>query len=152
MDLIIWRHADASDAADGIFDDERELTDKGRRQAKLMAAWLNKRLPADTVVLVSPAVRAQHTAKALERSYTTSAALDTRTDCVTLLKAAGRPKAGGTVLVVGHQPTLGRVASLLLTGVEGDLSVKKGAVWWIAVCHARGGTGVLRAVMTPDML
>lgn len=149
MDLILWRHADA---AEGSPDHERALTDKGRTQAKRMAQWLNKHLPDDAVVLVSPAVRAQQTAQALKRSFTTSDALDTGADAAAVLKAIGPPKAGRTILVVGHQPTLGQVASLLLTGTAGDLGVKKGAVWWITVRREKKSLAVLRAVMTPDML
>lgn len=149
MDLILWRHAEA---AEGYPDHDRALTDKGRAQAKRMAQWLNKRLPDDARILVSPALRAQQTAKALKRPFDTIATLDTDADSVTLLKALGPPHAGATALVVGHQPTLGRVASRLLTGVEGDLSIKKGAVWWITVRRERKGLGVLRAVLTPEML
>lgn len=148
MNIVLWRHADA---ADGIPDHDRPLTDKGHAQAKRMAAWLNDRLPADAVILVSPAVRAQQTAAALKRKVITSPALDTDTDAVTLLKTAGK-MAQGTTLVVGHQPTLGRAASILLTGVEADLSVKKSSVWWITVRPGRNEAGVLKAVMTPDLL
>lgn len=149
MDLILWRHADA---AEGYPDHERELTEKGRAQAKHMAQWLNKRLPEDVVILVSPAVRAQQTAQALKRPFVTCDALDTDTDSRAVLKTIGPPKADGVTLIVGHQPTLGQVASLLLTGVAGDLSVKKGAVWWITVRRERKNAGVLHAMMAPDML
>ena len=149
MDLILWRHADA---ADGYPDHGRALTDKGRNQAKRMAAWLGKRLPEDTVVLASPAVRAQQTAEALQRRFTRCDALDTSKDCAVLLKAVRWPNAEGVTLVVGHQPTLGHVASLLLTGAEGALSVKKGAIWWFASDRGRNGHAVLRAVMSPEML
>ena len=149
MDLLLWRHADA---AAGFPDHERALTYKGRLQAKRMAAWLNTRLPPDTLVLVSPALRAQQTASALKREFTTCAALDTSTDCASLLKALGPRKHQGTTLIVGHQPTLGHVASLLLTGAEGELSVKKAAVWWLTLGRESKTHAVLRAVMTPDML
>jgi phosphohistidine phosphatase len=152
MDLILWRHADAADAADGGPDHERALTEKGRNQAKRMAAWLNERLPAATVVWVSPALRAQQTAKALKRNFTTCAALDTSADCARVLEAIHWPQAEGAILVVGHQPTLGHVASLLLTGAEGALSVKKGAVWWLTAGRERKAHAVLRAVMSPEML
>jgi phosphohistidine phosphatase len=149
MDLILWRHADA---LEGTPDHERELTIKGRTQAKRMAQWLNQHLPEDAVLLVSPAVRAQQTARALKRTIITCGELDTDTDCMAALKAIGQTQAGATVVAVGHQPTLGRIASRLLTGVEGDLSVKKGAAWWITVRRERKSLGVLRAVMTPEML
>ena len=146
--LVLWRHAEA---VDGSPDHARELTQKGRQQAQRMAEWLNARLPADTLVLVSPAVRAQQTAKALKRSFTTCNAIDTGADSATLLKTVGEFGAE-TTLVVGHQPTLGHVASRLLTGAEGALSVKKGAVWWITVRSDRRELAALQAVMTPELL
>jgi len=150
MDIILWRHADA---AEGYPDAERELTEKGRAQAKRMASWLNARLPEDVLILASPARRAQQTAAALRRKVVTSDAVDASADAQSLLAAAHWPRGAHTTLIVGHQPTLGHAASLLLTGADGDLSVRKGAVWWVAA-RPRGGSqnAVLRAVMTPDLL
>lgn len=156
MDLILWRHADAVDATDGSPDAERKLTDKGHVQAKRMAAWLNARLSDDALILASPARRAQQTAEALKRKLTTSAALDTSASAQGVLAAAGWPQVerdAQTTVIVGHQPTLGQVASLLLTGADDEMSIKKGAVWWIST-RLRGSRpqAVLRAVMTPDLL
>jgi phosphohistidine phosphatase len=148
MDLLLWRHADA---VDGQPDHERALSATGQQQAKRMAAWLNARLPADATILVSPALRAQQTAAALKRSFTTLDAIAPGATCADVLSALGPPTAKGATLLVGHQPTLGHVASRLLTGAAGDLSVKKAAVWWIGVRSSRE-PGVLRAVMTPQML
>ena len=150
MDLILWRHADA---ADGYPDAERELTEKGHAQAKRMAEWLNARLPQDVLILASPATRAQQTAAALRRKVVTCDAVDTSADAQSLLAAAGWPHGERTILIVGHQPTLGRAASLLLSGAEGNMSFKKGAVWWITA-RPRGGSphAALRAVMAPDLL
>ena len=55
MDLILWRHADAQEVRDAADDLERALTPKGERQAQRMADWLNRQLPANARVLVSPA-------------------------------------------------------------------------------------------------
>ncbi len=150
MDLLLWRHAEA---VDGYPDAERALTEKGERDARRMAKWLGDRLPDDALILVSPALRTQQTAGALHRKFTTVTAIGTDADAAEILKAAHWPRAVRTTLIVGHQPTLGHVASLLLTGAEGDLSVKKGAVWWIAA-RPRGASQrtVLRAVVTPDLL
>lgn len=150
MDLILWRHADA---ADGAPDMERALTDKGVRDAKRVAKWLNEHLPDDVLVLSSPARRARQTADALHRKIAVMDGIGTAAEPMDLLKAAGWPRAPHPVLVVGHQPTLGRVVSLLLTGAEGDISVRKGAAWWITA-RPRGGKveSVVRAVVAPDML
>lgn len=146
MDLILWRHAEAED---GFPDAGRELTEKGKRQAKKMAQWLEKRLPADCRVLASPAKRTQQTVKALSDRFETTDDVGTSTSAARALAAAGWPDAQGTVLLVGHQPTLGRIASRLLAGTEMEWGVKKGAIWWIS--YRDGGT-VLRAVISPDLL
>ena len=44
MDLILWRHAEAFDLAEGQTDLERALTPRGEKQAARMAAWLDRQL------------------------------------------------------------------------------------------------------------
>lgn len=131
MDLILWRHADALDVAAGGDDMDRPLSARGEQQAQAMAVWLMQQLPADARILVSPARRTQQTAAALQRAFTTVEALGTAGSVSGLLFAAGWPAAVEPVLVVGHQPTLGSVASLLLSGTASSQSVAKGAVWWL---------------------
>ncbi len=150
MDLILWRHAEAED---GTPDAKRPLTERGRKQAKQVARWLAKRLPADVRILASPAARAVQTAEALGRSFEQFAKLGAGASAASLLGAVGWPHAGGTVVVIGHQPTLGRAAALLLTGDAADWSVRKGALWWFSR-RLRNGTEetVLRAVIAPDLV
>ncbi|MDE2360110.1 MAG: histidine phosphatase family protein, partial [Betaproteobacteria bacterium] len=70
-----------------------------------------------------------------------------------ILDAANWPDARESVLVVAHQPTLGLVASLLLSGQQAWWSVRKGAVWWFSNRAGDEGSGVvLRAVIGPDYL
>ena len=116
-----------------------------------MAAWLKQRLPKGAVVLVSPARRAQQTAQALIRKYETSDAVGSTTTPEAVLAAAGWPDGKATVIVVGHQPTLGAVAALALTGRAMPWSVKKGALWWLER-RERDAATVLRAVISPDLL
>lgn len=151
MDLILWRHAEAED---GFPDASRVLTKRGHKQAEHMAAWLDKRLPKDIEILVSPATRTQQTAQALGRPFKTSQNVGTGADTAHLLAAAEWPDgAKRTVLVVGHQPTLGQVAALLLCGTEAYWSVKKGAVWWLSSrVRADESQVVLRAMLAPEML
>lgn len=153
MDLILWRHAEAVVARAGQDDLERALTPKGERQAARMAEWLNQRLAQSTRVLVSPAVRTQQTAQALGRPYRTVPALAPCADVEDLLQAARWPDASEPVLIVGHQPTLGRVAALLLAGTDQAWSVKKGAVWWLRQRERdHGNPVVLQAVQSVDCL
>lgn len=131
MNLILWRHAEAEVQQPGQDDLARKLTSKGQRQARRMAEWLDERLPASARILVSPSIRTQQTVEPLGRRFKTVAALAPDCSADGLIKATGWPDADDTVLVVGHQPTLGLVASRLLSGTDQYWSVKKGAVWWI---------------------
>ena len=124
MDLILWRHAEAHIAREGQDDAERALTPKGERQAQRMAEWLNQRMAASTRVLVSPAVRAQETARALRRSFRTVDAL-------------------------GHDAGVDE----LLADIDKYWAMKKGAVWWLRRRERDGGAQVvLQAVQGPDLL
>ncbi|MDZ5457454.1 phosphohistidine phosphatase SixA [Azohydromonas lata] len=154
MDLILWRHAEAHDLREGDTDDlARALTPKGERHAARMAQWLNQVLPASTRVLVSPAVRTQQTAQALERRFKTVAALAPDGTVDGLLDAARWPDAKEPVLVVGHQPTLGLAAAYLLAGTAQAWSIRKGAAWWLR-CRDKDGQRqvALLAVRSPSHL
>jgi len=99
---------------------------------------------------VSPAVRTQQTVTALSTKFETSTEVGIGSSAERILHAAGWPDAEGTVLVIGHQPTLGQVAATLLTGQESDWKVEKGAVWWFSTSVEWGNpVTVLRAMITP---
>ena len=150
MDLILWRHAEAED---GFPDRERALTAKGHKQAKKMAAWLKSRLPQDLCILVSPAKRALQTAAALELDFSMLEEIAPGASPHDLLKAARWPRGERSVLIVGHQPTLGKVAALLLGGQDVSLNIKKGGIWWFTSRRNFGRyESVLRAVVSPDLL
>ena len=151
MELILWRHTEAEDTYPGISDQERRLTPHGEKQAKKMAAWLCQKLPEKTRILVSPAQRTIQTANALTLNYKIEPAIGTSAAPNDLLDAAGWPDGEEAVLLVGHQPTLGQAAALLMTGVGMDWAVKKGAVWWFSGRAPTGRTQtILRSVRNPD--
>ena len=150
MDLILWRHADAEDAYSGISDAERKLTDKGHKQAQKMAAWLNPQLPDKVRIVVSPAIRAVQTAEALKRKFEISDKLFTSAAACDYLEASGWPGAD-CVLLVGHQPTLGELAALLMSGTPQMWDIKKGAVMWLRSV-GDGSEATLRAAMVSGML
>jgi phosphohistidine phosphatase len=99
---------------------------------------------------VSPAVRTRQTASALTNKFETRDEVGVSTSAQQVLRAAGYPNAAGTMIIVGHQPTLGQVAALLLTGEEAEWDIKKGAVWWFEVADSDGKPyASLRAVIAP---
>ena len=153
MDLILWRHAEAFEVSEVEDDLKRALTPKGERQAQRMAEWLNQRLAHSTRILVSPALRCQQTAKALDRKFKTLIELGPDGNGEALLKAARWPDASEPVLIIGHQPTLGLVASFLLADMPQPWTIKKGAVWWIRGRNREDTAQViLQAVQSPDCL
>ena len=89
--------------------------------------------------------------------YTGKAEIRENKDAADLLAAAswgqGSDARGGAVLLVGHQPSLGRLAALLLSGQEADWAIKKGGLWWISQrARENEAQTTLRAVINPDLL
>jgi phosphohistidine phosphatase len=153
MNMILWRHAEAEDEVGGTTDAARALTAKGEKQAHKMAAWLKGHIDGPLRVLVSPATRAQQTAQALDEEIETRTELAVGASATRILRVTGWPSARGTVIVVGHQPTLGRLAALLLSGKETDWRIKKGAIWWFDTAgHDNKARTYLRAVLAPQEL
>ena len=132
MDLILWRHADAGIPRESD-DLARPLSKKGEKQAGRVAAWLDRQLPEQVRVLSSAATRADQTAKALGRPFKHRAELLPDSLPEQVLELIHAPKYSGTLVLVGHQPTLGRVAAALLRTAEPELAIKKAAVWWFRI-------------------
>lgn len=153
MDLIIWRHAEAEDPADGQADRERALTGRGEKQAARVAGWLDRHLPEGARILSSPARRCEQTVLALGRKYKLREELAPGGTAAALLEAAQWPSARHAVLVVGHQPALGEVVAQLL-GIEGgSCPIRKGGVWWLRTRERDGhGQTVVWSVQSPELL
>lgn len=150
MDLILWRHAEA---ADGTPDHARKLTAKGVRQAEKIAAFLHRHLPDHTRILVSPTTRTKQTAAALTDRFTLAPGIAPGASPQDVLQAARWPDAGGTVLIIGHQPTLGEVAAELLGCGDYPLSIKKGGLLWFSRREREGlAQTALRLFITPEFL
>jgi len=152
MQLILWRHAEAEDGT-GKPDIERDLTKKGRKQAERMAAWLKPHVGDDWRILVSPANRTLQTIAPLKCTFEECEEVGLAATPESVLHVAEWPRARRPVLVVGHQPTLGEVAARLLGGANGEVSVRKGAVWWFLSRERNGELQtVLQAVTDPEQL
>ncbi|MDP2810085.1 MAG: histidine phosphatase family protein [Rhodocyclaceae bacterium] len=150
MDLIFWRHGEAKEADGPVADADRELTARGLKHAQQMAAWLRgQRLPK-VAVLSSPARRAMQTAQTLGLPFKVKTQLGVGASTPDLLGAVDWPDHSGAIILVSHQPALGRLASLLLAGAEADWTIKKAGIWWFTnrVRHDETQT-VLRAVHNP---
>ncbi len=152
MDLILWRHAEAEDELELGGDMARRLTPKGEKQATRMARWLDRQLPDGARIYASPAVRSEQTVVPLGRKYRLRDELVPDASAEQLLQLIQWPTLKGTTLVVGHQPTLGRVIAQLLGLKEADCPVRKGAVWWLRHRERDGvNQTVIVTVQTPEL-
>jgi phosphohistidine phosphatase len=160
LDLYLVRHAiaDSRDPARWPDDSQRPLTDKGIARFRRAARGLHRLVPEVDVVLSSPYTRAWQTAEILEQE----AGWPAPERCHAL--EPGRLPAGAldvlkpeisSVVLVGHEPYLSRLASLLLSEKEyaARIDLKKGAVIRLdCVNGPRPGGAVLRWSATPRML
>ena len=150
MDLILWRHAEAEDIEPDL---ARNLTGRGREQARSMAQWLHGYLPARARILCSPANRARQTADALALPYDIRAEIAPGRAADDLLKATGWPAGDGVVILVGHNPAISELAGRLLAGRPFAMRLcKAGALWLSSGTHDGEPGVVLKAAMVPSML
>lgn len=179
MRLLIVRHGLAGKADAGTWpdDDLRPLTPKGLRAFARAAEGLRRACPETAEVLASPALRTLQTAwilaKALgmkRKEVVPFPALHHASSPRATLKALSRRAPAGDFAVVGHEPNLGELASLLVSGSPrgAALPLGKGAACLIeidggidgaidgqAVGDAHGpapGSGRLLWSMTQDQL
>lgn len=154
MQLILWRHAEAEENAPT--DASRNLTQKGKKQAAHMSAWLHSQLQDkinDWQVIASPANRTVQTAAALGLAVATVDEIGVNAPPSAVLAAASWPANPRNVVIVGHQPTLGMAAARLINGHDGYISIKKGAMWWFEVRERDGKMQtLLKTMATPDMV
>lgn len=150
MELLLWRHAEAEI---GEPDEGRALTPKGIKQAQRMGDWLDRNLPVSCRILVSPTTRTVQTAEALGRKFKLCPEIAPDMPPENILAAANWPDSREPVLIVGHQPTLGQAASLLLAGHAQPWTVRKANLWWIAQ-RLRGDvtTNYLKAMLGPELV
>lgn len=154
MDLILWRHAEAEEIALGMDDLARRLTPKGRKQANKMGTWLDSMLPESCRILVSPSARTIETVQALGRKFKVIDEIAPDAGPEQILNAANWPDSRDPVLIVGHQPSLGQAASLIIQPCQPQCAIRKGSVWWISQKQhsAEGLKTYLKAIVAPDLL
>jgi phosphohistidine phosphatase len=137
----------------GMSDLERALTAKGQKQARRMGQWLTRNCRIAAASWSSPAVRTLQTVEALGRKFKIHTDLAPGADPADVLKAVNWPGNKDSVLVVGHQPTLGQVAALLMTGDDLEWDIRKASAWWFAQRDPGDPMTVyLKAVMAADLV
>jgi phosphohistidine phosphatase len=151
--LILLRHGIAEARTADKADDDRELTDEGRRRIKRVASALTRAFPAAEALYSSPLVRCKQTAEVVAKAYggalevTTTDALRPEADpdeFRSLLDKSGVEFA----IFVGHEPNLSEIM-LALTNMRGEVELKKGGCYGI---RFEDGSARLEWMLPPRIL
>lgn len=161
MIIYLFRHGIALDiGSQGISsDEERKLSGKGKEKTKEIAQGLKNIKCRPKKIISSPLTRAKQTADIAADILTPK----TKVEVIDEL-APGHPlkktvkwlngQEEGEIMLVGHNPDMEMLASLLVTGAEtSDIRLKKASICRIVFCgKPEPGTGRLEWLMQPAQL
>lgn len=150
MEIYLIRHGIAQEATSEIKDEERNLTELGRKKTQKVAQRLKDLSLNFDLIATSPLVRAQQTAEIL-----ISTGLSLQLEQCSYLAPSGSiqdwiaqwlvPKnypPSTRLALVGHQPCLGNWAEILVWGEAKDnLVVKKAGIIGIETPHTGSVVG-----------
>jgi phosphohistidine phosphatase len=134
--IYLVRHGMAETLSPTVPDGKRHLTPAGRDVMARVARGLSRLEASPSLILTSPMVRAVETAEILRSAFAAAVALE---QCDALAPGSARSAIFDAlsehaddeeIILVGHEPTMGELASHLLTGSPGvvTLRFKPGAV------------------------
>ena len=163
MDVYVLRHGLAGDSDRLAWpnDDERPLTAKGIRRMGRQARGMNSIGLSPDVIVTSPLARAAQTAEIVHRrlddpgELVTAAALAPSRDPRALIDAiATKYPSADSVMLVGHEPYLSALISLLVTGDTAPvIRLKKGALCKLRAPSLRSGRcGWIEWSLTPRQM
>lgn len=129
MMLYIMRHGLAEEPTPKGDDSARKLTSKGAEKIHKAAAGMRVMGLAFNAILTSPITRAMETAEIVATEIggikpRAVPELSTGASPAGALEAMIKLKLPESVLIVGHEPTLSRLASLMLTGSSESTGIK----------------------------
>jgi len=158
--IYILRHAIAVQRGAAAYpNDDRPLTEDGQDKMRKAARGIARIIETLDIVLTSPLSRAADTAKIVAQEVGAEHKIEL---CKELLPGAsakklllylGKYKTLNHILVVGHEPDLGYLASSLLGSEDSIIEFKKGALCCIEVSALPPkGPGTLVWHMQPKQL
>lgn len=160
MKIYLLRHAIAvTRGTEGYPNDDRPLTEEGAERMVKGARGITSLVPGFDVFLTSPLIRARETAKITAKAFNGEAQIE---ECKHLLPGSSvtnlfsflaKYKAQKRVLLVGHEPDMGYIASALLFSETSVIEFKKGGLCCIDVSDMPPKEpGTLRWHVTPRQL
>ncbi len=140
MFVYILRHAIAVQRGSAAFpNDDRPLTEDGQEKMRRAAKGIARLVDTLDVVLTSPLIRASETAKIVAVELGVEQKIEI---CKELLPGASakkflvylaKYKSFENIMIVGHEPDLGYLASALVGSDQSIIEFKKGALCCIEV-------------------
>jgi phosphohistidine phosphatase len=159
MIILLVRHAHAGDrdASRWPDDTQRPLTSRGREVARRMARRLRQQHMTPTLILSSPWKRAWQSAQVLQAETGAEVevgelgALAVTPAVAPIARAVGAQDAKAIVALVGHEPWISELASLLLTGRRESVPIDfpKAGVLGLELSEVRSGGARLRFFLRP---
>ena len=158
--LLLLRHGIAEDAQRDQRDEDRRLTGEGKRKLRSAVGGMRDiGIPVETI-LTSPLRRARETAAIVAEGYDRDdvivmPALAPGGGADAVLDALAAYRDSSAIVLVGHQPDMGELASTLLVGTPSlvPLPFKKAGLAAITVTSLPPrSAGVLEFFVTPAQL
>jgi phosphohistidine phosphatase len=150
--VVLLRHGIA-EAHGSKPDEQRELTDEGRRRIEEIAMRLAEVFPDVDTILSSPLIRATQTAEPLARAYRMKVKLAPELRSGADASAARElieRTSGKRIICIGHEPGLSELM-LMITRMQcdGEIALKKGGCYGIRM---NDGAGQLEWMLPPRVL
>lgn len=157
MELYFLRHGEAAerDGWNGR-DFDRPLTDRGRKRMKREAKMMDELALAFDVILTSPLVRAKETAAIVAEGLGLSERVveDPRLggdfSPAHLADILSEQPGAGSILLVGHEPSLGETLGELVGGAR--IAFKKGGLAFVDLPAGLPRRGELVWLLPPKIL
>ncbi len=155
MEIFLVRHGIAEDIAES--DSERRLTPEGVTKTVRVAKGFAKHVPDIELIFHSPYKRARETAKIFASHYPDAVVKESKgltpSDRARMaLPLLSELSPGAKVMLVGHEPHLSALASLLMTGSERPvLEFRKAGIAGLA-CTGNLQHCYLMFLLTPKFL
>ncbi len=136
MDIYILRHGKAGIADHGSADDHmRHLTARGEEEIKEIGEWIGDRAIDFSLIASSPLARARETASIVSRILSGSDQVQLWEELSpgvppgAVVQKIQRLTPGSSILLVGHEPQLSSLISLLVCNCpDCDITLKKGGI------------------------
>jgi len=160
MNVYLLRHAIAEERdAKKYPDDDRPLTKEGMRKMELAANGIASVVGNVDAILTSPLIRARQTAEIAARALTAEKKIAVCTPlspggwAESVISLLASRKQDDSVLLVGHEPDLGLLASALVGAPHGVVAFRKGSLCCVRIDGIPGqARGVIDWHLTPKQL